>query len=880
MFHRFLNGLFVTLGRTQGKTLLPLPPTESTSTIVKESEARDKDRIHALESSIIIWSKQIKEILKLDPESAFKDGKNPLPSQEIEFWISKSENLNAISDQLSSDRVRKAVKVLEVTKSTYFPAFSRLVKEVTQAKHEANDNCIFLRALEKHLCRISIDPFAQLLPTFNSILHTILLVWKHSRFYNSPARFVVLMRMICNDIVVQACKFLTSDLLFTGDPQDVSENLKTILRVCVSFKAIYFDYKTRASNECPSSPWRFQNPALFGRLDAYLERIHDVLDIIQTHAQFSKLEKVEVGGTKGKSLTTSVRAIYTDFLASIKTFQSAPYDIMNVDMKQFDQDFFVFRSGMNELERRLASVVIQAFDDSVSVMARFKLLDAFEGLLDREIIMSDLEKKSTDLLLAFSSDLKSVQEMFFLFNENPPVNDNLPPRSGAVTWARGLMERVDDPMMRLKSMSKGILESEEGKEVIRSHSSIMHALREYETIHIEDWAKEIENTSQEKLKQNLLVRDDSSYLRVNFDPQLVCLLREVKYFTQLGIEVPASAMQIYKNNEIFRQQTGNLDLIVNIYNKMLETLLAEERPLLASKLEAIDKALLKGLKHLNWKSASITEFIDQTKKDVKEASSILLKIKQNVLDMKAILTKWTESVLMDRKSGKTYTVEEFNQGNDALIAKRYKDIEEDGEKIHGFLASSQSTLKASKGSVAWKVYQDFVNQLAVDGICEAITASLKFFFLQVDGAYLAANDVGALLEVRMDLKDQSISYFPFLGSNAKGTGTRDLSVSWMSHMVNVSTLIKRLDSGDGDYLNDVQDDIELKTLIHSISKNILENEALCEKYRLMYNQHEHLWCTNLEKSFKAFIQDNTPEGQKYPNLKKVHVHFFYLNQLA
>jgi dynein heavy chain len=657
--------------------------------------------------------------------------------------------------------------------------------------------------------------------------------------------------------------------LFTGDPSDVSENLKTILRVCVAFKAIYFDYKTRASNECPSSPWRFQNPALFGRLDAYLERVHDVLDIIQTHSQFSKLEKVEVGGTKGKNLTTSVRAIYTDFLASIKTFQSAPYDIMNVDMKQFDQDFFVFRSSMNELERRLASVVIQAFDDSVSVMARFKLLDAFEGLLDREIIMADLEKKSTDLLLAFSSDLKSVQEMFFLFNENPPVNDNLPPRSGAVTWARGLMERVDDPMLRLKSLSKGILETEEGKEVVRSHSTIIHALREYETIHVEDWAKEIENTSQEKLKQNLLVRDDSSYLRVNFDPQLVCLLREVKYFTQLGIEVPASAMQIYKNNEIFRQQTGNLDLIVNIYNKMLETLLAEERPLLASKLEAIDKALLKGLKHLNWKSASITEFIDQTKKDVKEASSILLKIKQNVIDMKAILTQWTESVLMERKSGKTYTAEEFNQGNDALIAKRYKEIEGDGEKIHGFLASSQATLKASKGSVAWKVYQDFVNQLAVDGICEAITSSLKFFFLQVDGTYLATNDICSLLEVRLDLKDQAITFFPFLGSNAKGTGTRDLSVSWMSHMVNVSTLIKRLDSGDGDYLNDVQDDIELKTLIHSISKNILHNESLCEKYRLMYDQHGHLWRTNLEKSFKEFIQDHTPEGQKYPPLKKV-----------
>ena len=38
------------------------------------------------------------------------------------------------------NQVRKVIKVLEVTKSTYFPAFNRLCKEVAQARMEANDN--------------------------------------------------------------------------------------------------------------------------------------------------------------------------------------------------------------------------------------------------------------------------------------------------------------------------------------------------------------------------------------------------------------------------------------------------------------------------------------------------------------------------------------------------------------------------------------------------------------------------------------------------------------------------------------------------------------------------------------------------------------------
>lgn len=48
-------------------------------------------------------------------------------------------------------------------------------------------------------------------------------------------------------------------------------------------------------------------------------------------------------------------------------------------------------------------------------------------------------------------------------------------------------------------------------------------------------------------------------------------------------------MQIFKKAETFRQQTGNLELIVNIFNHMLATLLEVERPLVQTKLDNIDK---------------------------------------------------------------------------------------------------------------------------------------------------------------------------------------------------------------------------------------------------------------------------------------------------
>ena len=75
-----------------------------------------------------------------EPESALKNDDHPGPTAEIEFWANKSTNLNLIHEQLNSEPVRKVMKVLEVTKSTYFPAFNRLCKEVAQARMEVGCN--------------------------------------------------------------------------------------------------------------------------------------------------------------------------------------------------------------------------------------------------------------------------------------------------------------------------------------------------------------------------------------------------------------------------------------------------------------------------------------------------------------------------------------------------------------------------------------------------------------------------------------------------------------------------------------------------------------------------------------------------------------------
>jgi hypothetical protein len=265
-------------------------------------------------------------------------------------------------------------------------------------------------------------------------LQTILLVWNESKFYNYPARLAVLIREICNALIRQALQFVQSTALFEGDPQLAVDNLKSALKVIVVFKSVYFNYKALAQTQNKSNPWRFQNSALFARLDAFLERYAQLQHgtkraLGREHGSYLLEQRVHVTGQVSRctgpfgddgavqqaredrdrrhegqgsvgvgqvdrldqhwctvplwSACTSAswpslgfgvkflrhevicpfvhdgmmctfRSIYEDFSRAADKFRQGSYEIMDVEVKAFDDDYHTFRSQISELERRSA----------------------------------------------------------------------------------------------------------------------------------------------------------------------------------------------------------------------------------------------------------------------------------------------------------------------------------------------------------------------------------------------------------------------------------------------------------------------------------------------------------------------------------------------
>ena len=639
-------------------------------------------------------------------------------------------------------------------------------------------------------------------------------------------------------------------------------------------------------------------------MDSFLERCHDVLDLMQTILQFNKLDRVEVGGTKGKLLSSNVQQIYADFnqvsavkdigfflsftfpqefdsellalLQAVTPFKTFSYDIASVEAKQFDEDFYNFRCVVQDLERRIGSLISQALDDSTTVMACFKVIESFDELLERDLIVAEMEDKHAYLLKSYALDLKMVQDIFIAGQIRPNLNLNCPPRAGAVIWVRGLMQRIDEPMQRIRAMGAPVLKSEEGQEVTRAYDAIMASMLHFEETNVEEWAKDLELTSQDKLKQSLLRRDDqevaeSLLLRVNFDPALVCLLREVKYFkllndckaeSQKSIQVPESAYQIFVKGETYRQQTGNLELIVNIYNSMFSSLLDVERPLIQAKLDSIDKVLLKGLRHMNWKSQAIGDFITQTMLITKEANNILQTCKANVKEIQSILSSFANNLMMERKANKSYMVDEYRSIFALHIKSRYTAISKGGSDIHKYVEGSLKVLKVNKGALVWRAYVDYVNHIVIEGMVFAILASIKYLKDQIDPAFLNQRDVNPLLEICLRLSPPDVVFEPIMGSTRSGDGMRDIFFGWLNSFVNAATLFSRLDSQerDGDYLADVQENPRILHSIAQVSRLYTWTEQQCSLFRESFLKYAYLWTIDIQHHFQDFMKSESTDG--------------------
>lgn len=109
-----------------------------------------------------------------------------------------------------------------------------------------------------------------------------------------------------------------------------------------------------------------------------------------TVIEFLKLEKVEIGGLKGRSLSARITAVSAEFNTCLSQFSAKTYDVLDPDDNSFKEDFVKFQERILELDLKLAAILCQAFDDCHNLESVFKvgtLINCTEDILRASLIL-------------------------------------------------------------------------------------------------------------------------------------------------------------------------------------------------------------------------------------------------------------------------------------------------------------------------------------------------------------------------------------------------------------------------------------------------------------------------------------------------------------
>ena len=362
--------------------------------------------------------------------------------------------------------------------------------------------------------------------------------------------------------------------------------------------------------------------------------------------------------------------------------------------------------------------------------------------------------------------------------------------------------------------------------------------------------------------------EKTGLLRVNFDPALTRLLREVKYFKLLNLEIPSSALEIYERSDTYRLWSGQLDSVVGKYNSVLTELLPVEEPLLEDKIVRMDSVLSPGLTDLRWKSEDkIPDLISVVTSVVGEVSGVVDIIKNNLKKISSIIEQWCQQPLLERKS-KPLPIDEFDLSHKATVGSRLHLMGESGKEIHKLLKDSAEALKVPKSATIWRQYVEFTNNVMIEGFVSVIAVSLQYLCEILDPLIISRHDVAPLFDIKIELEESSgeivfdppFSHQEKPGETNSGVTLRSTVQGWLRDFFSMASVMPRLDTSTGDYLSEMKEHFQMQCLLALVFELIDNTELKCIDYRQSFMQHSFLWRESIDETFQEFLKGEDEAG--------------------
>ena len=600
------------------------------------------------------------------------------PETELEYWRTRMAKFNAITEQLRGRECKVVLGVLGAAKSRVLKRWKLLDNSITDANNEAKDNVKYLSTLEKYIEPLRTGTPETVLDALPGLLNNIKMMHTIARYYGTSERMTTLFRKITNKMIWNCKQYVmgpdSSVKLWDQDIPKLIQRLHACLALNELYQENYYTTRDKLLTQPKGKQFDFNETAIFGKFDLFCRRVEKLQDMFTTVEQFANLSGHRVEG---------MEALMKTFQSIVDDFRRKPYELLDYQKGQFDRDFLEFNANIHELESSLQGFINSSFENITSTEQALTMLKKFQVILQRDSLKEDLDSKFMVIFHNYGLDLETVQRLYEKQKQSPPTVRNAPPVTASIMWARQLMRRIEEPMVKFQ-MNKNLMSTKESKKIVKTYNRIARTIVEFETLWHLAWSKSIES-SKAGLQATLIIRHPSNgKLYVNFDREILQLIRETKCLLRMGVEAPESAKMVLLQENKFKSYYNKLSYALEQYEEVVDKIMPITATLLKPHLADMERKVQPGMVTLTWTSMNIDGYLHRIHSGLAKLDDLVTKIRDLIenrieRNLKAVAKMLLVSIPQDESISLDRFVamqERFIKEQAQLMASKNLEVEE------------------------------------------------------------------------------------------------------------------------------------------------------------------------------------------------------------
>lgn len=371
------------------------------------------------------------------------------------------------------------------------------------------------------------------------------MIYTISRYYNTPERITDLLSKITEQMIANCKRCImdgkTKESFWEREPSELIQKLELCLKLHEAYQEEYHVAKRKLATDSNGKQFDFNEMQIFGKFDLFCRRVIKLIDFFSTVDQFASLSNNKLEG---------IEPLVNQFRTIVKEFRSKEQDLLDYQQNKFDRDYVEFNVRISGLEGNLQRFINESFENITSINHSLNLLQKFQSVLQRESLKSDLDSKLNLIFQNYGLELENIQQLYEKQKHDPPIARNLPPVAGNILWSRHLLNRIEVPMKRFES-NQNVIAGKDAKRIIKIYNKLAKTLVAFEFLWYKAWVQAIDQ-AKTGLQATLIIRHpEDSKLYVNFDHEILQLVREAKCLDRMGIEIPESSKIVLFQVRIF-----------------------------------------------------------------------------------------------------------------------------------------------------------------------------------------------------------------------------------------------------------------------------------------------------------------------------------------